>query len=86
MIYCHKCKSEHEGWDIATCRKRRNTNTNVPTLLRKPLLCDPGVQVLVEKPKKKAKTVNTAVNTDRHKPGYMADYMKKRRGNRSKVS
>jgi len=79
VIHCKTCNSDHDGWDMATCRRRRNTNTSVPALLQKSVLDVPSGPVLPKKPKKTINTPVNTVNTDRHKPGYMAEYMKKRR-------
>ena len=71
MIDCKVCGTKHDGWDMVACRKGRllTRGSIAPVLTTKP------VPALLTQPTAKA----PKVKMDRHKPGYMAAYMRKRR-------
>jgi hypothetical protein len=86
MIDCKRCGTRHEGWETVICaRARRAALTQSAPASVRPME-EVHLEVLTERPTEplvhlvdSPPSVNRPADKDRHKPGYMAEYMRKRR-------
>lgn len=84
LIACSRARRLHESGFLPQPNEPKTVATTAPAPKIKTSLSGPrGSKKAVTVTKPVNTAVNT-VNTDRHKPGYMAEYMRKRRAKADK--
>lgn len=72
-MICKLCATDHPGWDVGACRKARHLARMVDLAVNAHVNAQEPVNAVVNAQPKKSRSGS------KHPPGYMAEYMRKRR-------